>query len=153
MVKKRKTRIGRLRVVQKSVKGNLFLARWIGGRVIVRANRRRRRRRGVEVDLLNFYFVKGDDPTTSGMTVPLRVGTNPQRKRTRNRRRTGTRHFHVGTAGPSVFPTAVVTVSTVRIASECKTIVTDRGAVPEDFDPITAARSVGGFGTCGEILI
>lgn len=55
--KRIRARVGGLKVRIESFRWDLPVFRQIGGCVVVAASRRGRRQRGIDVDLVNFYFV------------------------------------------------------------------------------------------------
>lgn len=141
------TRVGGLKVIVKSQNLDLKVFKEVSGKVIVRASKRERREKGVDVVLRNIWFFQrpAPDPTHA---VPLSIESHPVV--TRNKRRTVLRHFAVGFGvklnidkilldqGQPVSPSmgsvempvkGVVTMATVTIGGESEEFETQNGTV------------------------
>ncbi|MEO0837422.1 MAG: hypothetical protein AAFY21_00430 [Cyanobacteria bacterium J06641_2] len=131
--------VGGLKVIVKSQNINLVAYKEVSGKVIVRASRSKRKRKGVSVFISNTYYAQLPPPNPSSVEpVPIKV----TEKETRNARRTVLREFAVGAGvkitGNSVLPgqgsvqlpiTGVRTVARITIDGETKEFETTKGTV------------------------
>lgn len=140
MAKKIKTQVGGITITITSQKLNLLAYKEITGKVIVKANKNKRKKKGVEVFLKNTYYAQLPPPDPSSVK-PVEIKVTE--KQTHHQRRTVLREFAVGigvklkgdililSEGPVFLPiTGVRTEAWVTIAGETKQFETSIGTVP-----------------------
>jgi hypothetical protein len=140
MAKKIETTIDGIKVIIKSQKFNLLAYKEVSGKVIVRASKKKLKKKDVKVSIKNTYYVQlpAPDPTSPKPTE-LKV----TEKLTHHKRRTVLREFAVGIGvklqgeiwipgqGPVFLPiTGVRTEAWVTISGETKKFETSTGTVP-----------------------
>jgi len=140
MTKEIETIVGGIKVIIKSDKLNLVAYKEITGKVIVKANKSKRKEKGVKVFLKNTYYAQLPPPDPSSVK-PIEIKVT--QRQTHHQRRTVLREFAVGIGvklkgdiwipgqGPVSLPiTGVRTEARVTVAGETKEFETSIGTVP-----------------------
>jgi|GEM_PF-1908462 len=132
-----KTRIGGLSVMLKCRKLNLGVHKEIAGLVVVKARKRRLKRKDVRVEIYNEYF---GVPPTPYPQVPVKIAETSNS--TKHKRRTVSKIFATGigvkikgdqaspTLNPAkIFANAVKTVAVIKVGGETKTLKASLGKI------------------------
>ncbi|AUX40473.1 uncharacterized protein SOCE26_018740 [Sorangium cellulosum] len=142
----KKKKIGGVKVTAKCFKRNLRVYKDIGGKVWIHGRKRKWKKKGVDVHLTNYYFIR--DPRTTGANpLPVLVATGPASFH--NKRNNVHKHFAFGigvkvkfdgtpTVGPVQGPVSmpligVISRAVVQIGGEAREFITQKGTVPDNF--------------------